>query len=214
MAVPWTRETSGAPGIPLRCRMLQCNCRAMPVTVYNHRMEEGQQAPVIRDATLQDVAAITEIYHDAVCNTLATMDTDPPDSASRTEWLGRHGGRYPVLIAECSEVVVGWASLSVWIARGACRYTPEASVYVAASYRRRGIGRLLLLSPIGRAHTQHHVVVAQVIRDNDVSLDLLRDVGFRDSGLIQDADYKFWRWLDPCMLQFDLPYPPGTEPGA
>ena len=44
----------------------------------------------IRRAKQQDIAAITDIYNEAIRTTTATFDTEPKTIAERTEWLESH----------------------------------------------------------------------------------------------------------------------------
>jgi L-amino acid N-acyltransferase YncA len=159
----------------------------------------------IRDAMEQDIPAIRDIYSDTVVNSVATLDTEPPSLEQQTKWFRRHGGRFPVLVAERDGSIVGWASLSVWNDRGAYVYTSEASVYVATDHRRRGIGTSLMRALIARAQElDQHVVIARVVRTNETSLRMMRALGFQDVGTIREVGYKFDRWLDMCVLQLLL----------
>ena len=160
----------------------------------------------IRDATSADVPAILDIYCDTVVKSVATLDTEPPSLKTQTEWFRRHGGRFPVLVAESNGAIAGWASLSVWTPRGAYRFTSEASLYVAADYRRRSIGTSLMHTLISRARElDYHVILARVVRTNETSLKMMRGLGFQDVGTIREVGYKFDQWLDMCVLQLLLP---------
>ena len=160
----------------------------------------------IRDATEQDIPAIRDIYCDTVVNSIATLDTEPPSLERQTDWFRRHGGRFPVLVAESDAAVVGWASLSVWNDRGAYLYTSEASLYIAADHRRRGIGTSLMDALIARARElDYHVIIARVVRTNETSREMMRGLGFQDVGIIREVGYKFDQWLDMCVLQLLLP---------
>ena len=170
------------------------------------RMSTSDRALRIRDATEKDISAIWDIYCDTVVNSVATLDTEPPSLERQTEWFRRHGGRFPVLVAEHDGAIFGWASLSVWNDRGAYLYTSEASVYVAADYRRQGIGMLLMRALIERAQElDYHVIIARVVSTNETSLSMMRGLGFRDVGTIHEVGWKFGQWLDMCVLQFSLP---------
>jgi L-amino acid N-acyltransferase YncA len=173
-------------------------------------MRKRQMNQIIRDAMAEDLPAITEIYTDAVLNTVATLDTVPPTLESRAEWLHSHGGRCPVLVAVVDGGVAGWASLSVWNDRGAYTHTAESSVYVARTHRRRGIGALLLAAIEARARElNYHVIIARVVATNETSLKLVRGAGYEDVGIIREVGYKFNTWLDMCVLQRILPCAPG-----
>ena len=167
----------------------------------------------IRDATVDDIPAITDIYRDAVLNTVATLDTVPPTLESREGWLQHHGGRFPVLVAVVDGQIAGWASLSEWSDRGAYAYTAESSVYVATSHRRRGIGAALLTAIEARARElNYHVIIARVVATNETSLKLVQSAGYEQVGLIREVGRKFGTWLDMCLLQRTLPCTPVDVP--
>ena len=98
----------------------------------------------IREARIEDVDAVTQIYNDAVLNTVATFDTQPKTISDQERWFTEHDSKNPILVAEEDGLVLGWASLSRWSDR--CGYcdTSEISVYVRTGYRGKGIGRSLV----------------------------------------------------------------------
>jgi len=71
----------------------------------------------IREATITDLPAITEIYNEAVLTTDATFDNEPKTIEQQQVWFAGHDKRHPILVAEMGGSVVGWASLSEWSSR-------------------------------------------------------------------------------------------------
>lgn len=172
-------------------------------------MADNPQTPCIRDATIDDVPGITDVYRDAVLNTIATLDTVPPTVESRADWLRHHGQRFPVLVAVVDGEIAGWASLSEWNERGAYAYTAESSVYVSVPHRQQGIGAALLAAIEARARElNYHVIIARVVAANTTSLKLVHDAGYKDVGVIHEVGFKFGNWLDMCVLQLTLPCTP------
>jgi len=80
----------------------------------------------LRKAAIDDLAEITEIYNEAILNTTATFDTQPKTLAEQKIWFLSHQPKYPILIAEQDNLIVGWASLSKWSNR--CAYSGTAEV--------------------------------------------------------------------------------------
>ena len=157
----------------------------------------------IRSATLQDLGAITEIYNDATLKTVASFDTEPKTDAEQKHWFDRHGPRYPILVAEEDNLIVGWASLSQWSDRGAYSDTAEASVYVREECRGRGIGRKLseaIIKTGGEAGL--HTLIGRIADGNDASLRLVESVGFRHIGVMRECGRKFGRLLDVHLVQY------------
>lgn len=102
--------------------------------------------PTIRPATESDLPGILEIYNEAVLTTTATYDYEPRTLDQRKAWFADHqAGDYPIFVAiEGGQQIVGWSALNRYHDRPGYRFTTENSVYVAAAYRGRGIGQLLL----------------------------------------------------------------------
>ena len=53
---------------------------------------------IIRPATINDLPAITEIYNQAILNTVATFDTEPKTLEEQHGWFEEHGEKHPILI--------------------------------------------------------------------------------------------------------------------
>jgi phosphinothricin acetyltransferase len=161
----------------------------------------------IRDALPADVAALREIYNDAVAHTTAIWNETMVDEANRLAWLQDRLGRgYPVLVAtDAQDRVLGYASFGDWRAFEGFRHTVEHSVYVHRDARGSGIGRQLLQALIGRARSLgKHVMVAAIEAGNTVSIGLHEQLGFVCTGRMPQVGTKFGRWLDLVFMQLQL----------
>src|SRR5687768_16812526 len=104
-----------------------------------------EAAFTLRDATADDIAAVTAIYADAVLTGTASYEIEPPDMAEmarRFAALASDG--FPSIVADGAGGVLGYAYAGPFRARPAYRYLVEDSVYIAAEARGRGLGRALL----------------------------------------------------------------------
>ena len=156
----------------------------------------------IRPATLEDLDAITEIYNDVILNTVATFDTEPKTLEEQRVWFANHVPKYPILVAEQDEVVVGWASLSKWSEKLAYSGTTEGSLYVNKGYRRQGIGKRLLEEIIQEGQKAgFHTVVARIAEGSEASIHLCESVGFEHVGVMKEAGRKFGKLLDVYLMQ-------------
>lgn len=156
----------------------------------------------LRAAAIDDSEAILAIYNDAIATTTATFDTEPRTRTAQRSWMAAHAPPYSVLVAERDGEVVGWASLSAWSERRAYAGTSEASEYVAAPYRGRGIGRAMLARLLREADRGgFHTVIARVADGNRASLRLHRAFGFRRIGVMREVGLKFGRQIDVHLLQ-------------
>jgi L-amino acid N-acyltransferase YncA len=157
----------------------------------------------IRKAALADLGAITEIYNEAILKTIATFDTEPKTDAEQKSWFDHHGPKYPILVAEEANLIVGWASLSQWSDRCAYSDTAEASLYVREEYQGKGIGRKLAEAIIEAGRKAGlHTLIARIASENKVSIHLSESVGYQHIGVMKECGRKFGRLLDIHLMQY------------
>jgi phosphinothricin acetyltransferase len=166
----------------------------------------------VRRAEPGDAEAIRAIYNAEVTRSTVTFDMVPRTPAEQLEWLASHRGAHPAVVAVEGSEITGFGSLSPFRDRPAYATSVEDSVYVAASWRGRGVGRLLLAELVHLA-TDHgfHTVIARISGDNDVSVALHRSQGFALVGVEREVGRKFGRWIDVTVMQRMLgqaPRPP------
>ena len=166
----------------------------------------------VRPAVRSDCPGILAIYNEAVLTTTATYDYEPRSLEHRQQWFDDHErGGYAMFVAvepsgAGGETIVGWSALNRYHDRVGFRFTSENSIYIAASHRGRGIGRLLLapLIPAARARGLRNLIAA-IDASNTASLRLHERFGFVQVGLFRRVGYKFERWLDVAYLELELP---------
>jgi phosphinothricin acetyltransferase len=118
-------------------------------------------------------------------------------------------GGYPVigLVTDSGELM-GFGSYGAFRAFPAYKYTVEHSVYVAAGFRGRGLGRRLLEEVVAAARAQaYHTLVGVIDSQNEVSIALHENLGFTHAGTVRQAGFKFGRWLDIVFYQLILDTP-------
>jgi L-amino acid N-acyltransferase YncA len=161
----------------------------------------------LRPAASPDLAAITQIYGDAVMHGTASFEIVPPDEAEMTRrFRALQDGGYPYLVAEIDGVVAGYAYAGPYRARPAYNWTVEDSVYIAADAQRRGIGRALLERLIQEAERRGYRQMIAVVGDSRqaASIELHRALGFTLVGTLVSVGFKHGRWLDSVLMQRPL----------
>ncbi|RJG10570.1 N-acetyltransferase family protein [Pseudomonas cavernicola] len=161
----------------------------------------------IRNATSADLAAIRDIYNDAVLNTTAIWNDSPVDLANRQAWFdARTQQGYPILVVDnAAGDVVGYSSFGDWRPFDGFRNSVEHSVYVRADQRGNGLGPLLMKALIERAkQCGKHVMVAAIESSNAASIRLHERLGFAITGQMPQVGCKFGRWLDLTFMQLIL----------
>ena len=156
----------------------------------------------IRKVQETDLPAITDIYNDAIRHTTATFDTEQKTLDNRKQWLEQHSQKYPVVVAALNEKVIGWASLSKWSERAAYDDTAEISVYIHPDFRGKGIGRQLMQQVLHDGKKGGlHTVLSRITQDNEISIHLHKEMGFKIVGTLKQVGKKFGQLLDVTMMQ-------------
>ena len=160
----------------------------------------------IRSATEADLPALLDIYNEIILHTAAVWHYEPHTIEMRREWfMQRCAEGFPVLVAESDNDILGFATYGSFRPWPGYRNTVENSVYVAASARGRGVGRLLLNALIAQAREQGlHAMVAGIDGENEVSIALHRSCGFEQVAHFKEVGWKFDRWLDLVFMELLL----------
>jgi len=175
-------------------------------------------APMLAFVAMQLVACnlvehgadILDILNDAIVSSTALYDYHPRPLASMTAWFEEKRARdFPVWGAvDDAGRLLGFATYGTFRVRPAYKYSVEHSVYVAREARGQGLGTLLMRRLIESAIEQEkHVLVGGIDAENAASIAFHERLGFVHSGTIEQAGFKFGRWLDLAFYQLILPTP-------
>lgn len=154
--------------------------------------------PTIGKLLPDDWEQVKSIYLEGIATGNATFETDAPDWET---WDRNHlsVGR---LAAREGDLVIGWAALSAVSSRRVYSGVAEVSVYVSASSRGRGVGRLLLDSLIKEAeHAGLWTLQAGIFPENAASIDLHKACGFREVGRRERIARLNGVWRDVILLE-------------
>ncbi len=157
----------------------------------------------IREATRNDVAAITYIYNQGIEDRSATLETQLRTPEERTAWLTTLGSRHPVLVAvNNSDTVVGWGSLNPFNPRSAYDHVVDFSIYIAREQRGRGIGDALLGALETRARMLgYHKMVLASFPTNVPGMRLYERHSFQTVGIYHEQGMLDDRWVDVIIME-------------
>jgi phosphinothricin acetyltransferase len=152
----------------------------------------------IRDATSADLPEMAAILNHEIAASPFVYAEEAVTLDERRAWLDVHrSSGFPVLVATdaADRPLLGWASLSPYRASSGYRFTAEASVYVARSAQRRGVGAALLGALLDApASLGFHAFVASIDADNAPSIALFERFGFSEAARLREVGRKFDQW--------------------
>jgi L-amino acid N-acyltransferase YncA len=178
----------------------QPNCR--------NRALERQKAHGIqvRVATVNDAAAIAEIYNQGIDDRVATYETERRSAEDQQAWLRAIADRYPAVVAQIDGEIVGWAGAGPYRARECYRGIGEFSMYVRRDRRGRGVGDLLLDALISEAERLGlWKLLSRIFPFNEASRALCQKHGFREVGVYEKHARLEGRWLDVVIVERLIP---------
>ena len=141
---------------------------------------------------------VRAVYLEGLSTGDATFETGAPEWG---RWDASHL-RACRLVALAGERVAGWAALSPVSARKVYAGVAEVSVYVAADFRGRGLGRALLEALVRESEAEGvWTLQASIFPENVASVALHKSFGFREVGRRERVGRLRGRWRDTILLE-------------
>lgn len=136
-----------------------------------------------RDATLNDLPTIVNIYNSTIASRMVTADTEPVSVESRIPWFNEHSSnKRPLwMIEDDTHNTIGWLSFQSFYGRPAYDCTTEISIYLSPDARGKGIGKNALRHAMENCGTYGiKTLLGFIFAHNEPSLKLFRNFGFED----------------------------------
>lgn len=164
----------------------------------------------VRPATVDDAAAIAEIYNQGIRARIATFETEERTAEERRAWLASHDARYPVVVGTVTagdgERVVGWAAASPYSTRACYAGVAEFSVYVHEDARGRGVGVAVLNGLIAASECAGlWKLLSRIFPENIASRALCARCGFREVGIHAKHARLDGIWKDNIIVERLIP---------
>lgn len=177
--------------------------------------------PIIRIATVDDAAALRDIYIPYVRTTAVTFELEDPSLEDFTQRVSRTLENYPYLVAEQEGELIGFAYASAFRPRAAYRHSIETSIYVRMDYKGRGLGRRMYETLAELLILQNVYNMEACIAHCDPADEYVpatsrlfhERLGFKLVGSFKKCAYKFGRWYDMIWMERILAdHPADPEP--
>jgi phosphinothricin acetyltransferase len=159
----------------------------------------------IRLASDADAGPIAAIYAPYCEKTAVSFETSAPSPAEMADRIRKLVRTHAWLVLEDAGHLAGYAFASPHRQRAAYRWAVDMTVYVAADYRRAGVGRALYTALLPVLALQGYCkAYAGVSLPNPASVGLHEAVGFTLVGVYRGVGYKIGAWHDVAWYQRSL----------
>ncbi len=160
---------------------------------------------IIRLATEADAEQIAALYAPIVTDTVISFEIEPPDAEETRHRIAAILERYPWLVCERGEEILGYVYAGQHRARAAYQWSVDTTVYIRASCRRTGVGRALYTALLDVLPLQgFYNAYAGITLPNPGSVGLHEALGFEPVGIYRQVGFKFGRWHDTGWWQRSL----------
>lgn len=169
---------------------------------YRRYITMEQEAIHIRIAEVNDAEAILGIYAPYVTDTAITFEYEVPDLHEFTERIRHVLKRYPYLVAEKNDRIVGYAYASAFKGRAAYDWSVETSIYVDMCCRGHGVG-IQLYDALEIILKKQNILnsYACIAYPNPESIHFHEKLGYRTIGHFQRCGYKLGTWYDMIWME-------------
>ena len=162
---------------------------------------------IIRRAAQRDLSTLLDIYNYYVLNTPISFDIEPHTLAQRQEWFDHFApaGRHQCFVADLGGKAIGYVCSAKFKEKAAYATSVTTSVYCAAGYAGRGIGRRLYATLFeALAREDMHRAYAGITLPNEASVGLHKAMGFRHIGTQQEVGRKFHKYWDVAQYEREM----------
>lgn len=175
---------------------------AAKIETGGHEREDD----MIRDAVIEDLPELLEIYNYEVLNGNATFDENEETLEQRTVWFSHFSGKYPLLVEERDCRIAGYCGAYKLFPKPAYDISAEVTLYIAKEYRGQGIGECLLRALMERvkADGRLEALFSLITSTNKASIRLHEKLGFSHDGVLRSSGMKFGERLDVEIYRCDV----------
>ncbi|KPU45867.1 putative phosphinothricin acetyltransferase YwnH [Oxobacter pfennigii] len=158
---------------------------------------------VTREAGLDDISIITQIYNQGIEDRVATLDADlVSENEMRDYMIGRSEGYKVLVIADEQDKVYGWASINVFSSKCCYSGVADISIYIERSMRGKGLGKILLNYLIDVAKKQEFdKLVLSAFDFNEPGKRLYKSLGFREVGTYMNHGILDGKYVNVTIME-------------
>ena len=163
----------------------------------------------IRTATLDDAAALLNIYDYYVQNTAITYEYDTPSLSEFKDRIRGIQEKFPYLVIEQGKEILGYAYASSFHPRIAYQWCVEMTIYLRKDVRGGGLGPMLYTELErqlkGLGYLNLYSCIAYPDTEDEyltfASVKFHEKMGYKLNGKFTKCGYKFSRWYNMVWME-------------
>ena len=164
---------------------------------------------VLRYASPDDAEALSDIYSHYVLNTAISYEYEAPSVGEFRSRIISTLEKYPYLVLENEDGIVGYAYAGPFKTREAYRFSVETTVYLKNGLQKKGYGRILVTALerelSAKGFTNANACIAYTENEDEYlnrnSMEFHSAMGYRPVGVFHSCAYKFGRWYDMIWME-------------
>lgn len=160
---------------------------------------------MIRNASAKDSVEICRIYNYYVQNSIATFEDMPVTPTDMRNRITKTTSKFPWLVSEMGENLIGFAYATDWKQRTAYKFTVESTIYIDHEKAGNGFGKELyneLISMLKKFGFKQ--AIGSIALPNEASVKLHEQLGYKKSGILRNVGLKFGQWIDVGYWQLEI----------
>ena len=163
---------------------------------------------IIRTARVEDAKRLLEIYGYYVEHTAITYEYDVPELSDFRRRIAHTLERYPYLVAERDDEIIGYAYAGAYHPRAAYSWDAEMTIYLDHRVHGKGVGHKMyqlledILAKQGIVKVIALITVPPTEEEKNIypSMYFHEKMGYHMIGCIEKSGYKFNRWYDTVLM--------------
>jgi L-amino acid N-acyltransferase YncA len=159
----------------------------------------------IRFATPADASAVLEIYGPFCEDSPISFETERPVVTEIERRIRTIVERFPWLICENENEVIGYAYAGPHLERAAYRWSVNVAIYMSGKWRGQGFGTALYTVLFELLRIQGYFnAYAGITLPNTASVRLHQSLGFKPVGIYRKVGFKSGAWHDVSWWELTL----------
>ncbi len=151
---------------------------------------------MIRFIEEKDIQACCDLYNWYIENTTITFEEEPLTLSQFTQRVHQIQKKYPYIVLEENDQIVGYAYLDAFSPRVAYNWTADLSIYLDHTFKSKGYGSLLMEEILRLAQMDGYCNVVSIVTEGNIPSEHIHEkFCFEKKALFKNFGYKFHQWL-------------------